>query len=93
MKGIAIVRSSITENHEEQRLKIAAYAQSEGINVIHLDIRVDDNFENIYDSLDEADVVIVTDITRISREKRVLGDFLSLLEQKYVRLISLSEIN
>jgi DNA invertase Pin-like site-specific DNA recombinase len=89
MKALAIVRSVISESVEEQRLRIAAYAQSENIDVVHLDIRVDDNFENILHSLKVVDVLIVTNLARITRNAETLNEFQKTLDQNNVKLIAL----
>lgn len=89
MKALAIVRSAMSESIEEQRLRIAAYAQSENIDVVHLDIRTDDNFNNILHSLKVVDVVIVTDLTRITRNVEILSEFQKTLDQNNVKLITL----
>lgn len=91
MKALAITRSSISESYEDQRKVIAAYAESEKIELIHLDIRADDNFENIRDSLSKVDAVIVTDLTRVTRNMETLNSFKQLLEQNNIKLISLSD--
>jgi DNA invertase Pin-like site-specific DNA recombinase len=91
MKALAIVRSSVSENIEEQRLRITAYAQSENINVVHVDIRVDEDFGNIKHSLEIVDIVIVTELTRITNDSDKMNEFKELLSNYRVKLVSLLE--
>lgn len=91
MKALAILRESIYENFEEQRLRIGHYAQSENIDVISTDYRVDDNFDNIVHALHDVDIVIVTEPTRVTSSRNEFDKFMKLLDRFNVKLVSVLE--
>lgn len=89
MKAMAIIRESIYESIEEQRLSIATFARSEGIDVSCWHQTFEDNYKNIYDKLPKLDAVIVTKVSRISNEITTLDEFKKMLSNKNVKLISM----
>jgi|GEM_PF-4954766 hypothetical protein len=89
MKAMAIVRECSYESIEEQRLQIAAYAEFEGINVTHVYHLVEDNYKAVYEELPKLDAVIVTNISRISKELKALDEFNKILKMNSVKLISM----
>ncbi|KAF6620495.1 recombinase family protein [Paenibacillus polymyxa] len=91
MKAMAIVRSSIEWSIDEQQNKINQYAISEGINLVHIVVVASDvDLELATNNLSEVDAVIVTDVTRISRNKETLDMFKEQLRHNDTQLVILS---
>ncbi|MFE5321920.1 hypothetical protein ACFQ88_24830 [Paenibacillus sp. NPDC056579] len=87
MKAMAIIRESGIESTEEQRLSITA--QSEGIDVAYWYQIFEDNYKDIYDTLPKLGAVIVTKVSRISKEVKALDEFKMMLNNNHVKLISM----
>lgn len=88
---MAIVRSSIEWSIDEQQNKINQYAISEGINLVHIVVVASDvDLELATNNLSEVDAVIVTDVTRISRNKETLDMFKEQLRHNDTQLVILS---
>lgn len=91
MNAMAIVRSSIEWSIDEQQNKIEQYAMSEGINLVHIVVVASDvDLELATNNLSEVDAVIVTDVTRISRNKETLDMFKEQLRHNDTQLVILS---
>ncbi|MCK9858945.1 recombinase family protein [Paenibacillus sp. ATY16] len=89
MKAMAILRDSSFESAEEQRLSITSFAQSENIKVAYWHQIFEDNYAGIYDKLPKLDAVIVTKVSRISKEVKMLDEFKKTLYKNGVKLISM----
>lgn len=91
MKAMAIVRSSIEWSTDEQQNKINQYAMTEGIDLVHIVMVASDvDLELATNNLSEVDAVIVTDVTRISRNKETLDMFKEQLRHYDTQLVILS---
>lgn len=91
MKAMAIVRSSIEWGIDEQKSKINQYTMSEGINLVHIVLVANDvDLKLAINNLSEVDAVIVTDVTRISRNKETLDMFKEQLKHNDTQLVILS---
>jgi DNA invertase Pin-like site-specific DNA recombinase len=91
MKAMAIVRSSIEWSMDEQQNRIEQYAMSENINLVHIVMVASDvDLELAINNLSEVDAVIVTDVTRITRNKETLDMFKEQLRHNNTQLVILS---
>ncbi|MEC4565411.1 recombinase family protein [Paenibacillus sp. CMAA1739] len=91
MKAMAIVRSSIEWSVDEQQNKINQYAMTEGINLVHIVLVANDvDLEWAINNLSEVDAIIVTDVTRITRNKETLDMFKEQLRHNDTQLVILS---
>ncbi|MGG1650494.1 recombinase family protein [Paenibacillus sp. NRS-1775] len=91
MNAMAIVRSSIEWSIDEQQNRIEQYAMSENINLVHIVMVANDvDLELAINNLSEVDAVIVTDVTRITRNKETLDMFKEQLRHNDTQLVILS---
>ncbi|MCM3626787.1 recombinase family protein [Paenibacillus glycanilyticus] len=89
MKAMAILRECSFESTQDQRRSITSYARSEGIDVAYWYQIFEDNYKDIYEKLPKLGAVIVTKVSRISKEVATLDEFKVMLHNHSVELISM----